>query len=279
MSELIYGNIVSQNIREELLTKVNALEQALTLVVIIVGDDAASHVYVNSKEKAATSCNILSKIDRLSNDTTQDELLEIIHRYNKDDSIDGILVQFPLPKHIDQNTIINAIDPLKDVDGLHPINVGKLHLNQEALIPCTAYGIIKLLDSINYSYKGKNAVVIGRSNLVGLPIAKLLEQRNCTTTICHSHTTNLQELCLSADLLIVAIGKPLFIDRNYVKDNSTIIDVGINRIDGKIVGDVNLEDIIDKVEYITPVPKGVGPMTITMLMENTYKAHLLRGKK
>ena len=279
MSELIYGNIVSQNIREKLLTKVNALEQALTLVVIIVGDDAASHVYVNSKEKAATSVNIKSKIIKLDNNTSEQELIDIIKIQNNDDNIDGILVQFPLPKHINQNNIINSIDPLKDVDGLHPINVGKLHLNQDGLVPCTAYGIIKLLDSINYDYKGKNAIVLGRSNLVGLPIAKLLEQRNATVTICHSHTIDIKEKCLNADLLVVAIGKPLYIDNTYVKDNATIIDVGINRIDNKIVGDVNLESVIDKVSYITPVPKGVGPMTITMLLENTYKAHLLRGKK
>ena len=279
MDKLIFGNTLSQMIRKDLAHRVNALQDKLTLVVIIVGDDAASHIYVNSKEKAATSCNILSKVIRLDKDITQTELINTINVFNNDQTVDGILVQFPLPKHINQNDIINSIDPLKDVDGLHPLNVGRLQLNQESLIPCTAFGIIKLLDNIEYDYKGKRAVVIGRSNLVGLPIAKLLEQRNATVTLCHSHTTNLQEICLQADLLIVAIGKPLYIDSTYVKENATIIDVGINRVDNKIVGDVNLEDVIDKVAFITPVPKGVGPMTITMLMENTYKAHILRGGK
>ena len=212
---------------------------------------------------------------RLPDYTSERDLLKIIDFYNNDASVDGILVQLPLPKHIDSEVIINAIDPHKDVDGFHPINVAKLWLGQDAIRPCTPSGIIDLIESSDVDLNGKNVVVIGRSNIVGLPVAKMCLDRNATVTICHSKTQNLAEITRRADILIVAIGKPKFVTADMVKEGAVVIDVGINRVDGKLCGDVDFDSVYnEKTEYITPVPGGVGPMTITHLLKNTLNCYI-----
>lgn len=281
MDKLIYGSEVSKRIKEDVFKEVSCIiakgYNAPTLAVVIVGDDEASKVYVASKEKASQSVGFNSRIIRLSTNTSQEELIEVVSELNQDKNVNGILVQMPLPKQISEDEVIKLIDYKKDVDGLHPYNIGLLHLNKPLFVPCTPLGIITLLDEMNVKYDGLNAVVIGRSKLVGLPIAKLLESKNCTVTICHSHTKNIKEICQRADILVVAIGKAKYIDSSWIKQGAYVIDVGINRVDGKVVGDVELESMIDVVSYITPVPKGVGPMTIAMLLQNTLKAYKLQN--
>lgn len=275
-AKLINGLEIAKKLREEMKQKVSELKkEGITphLTVILVGDDPASKSYVSGKEKAAKEIGISSEVIHMEADATEAELLAKISELNQDPDVHGILVQLPLPSHIDENKVIEAIDPNKDVDGFHPINVGKMILNQDTFLPCTPHGIIKLLEAIDCDLEGKHAVVVGRSNIVGKPMGQLLLNRNATVTYCHSRTKNLKDLTKMADVLIVAVGKAHFIDASYVKDGAVVIDVGVNRLeDGSLTGDVHFDSVKEKASFITPVPKGVGPMTITMLMENTIKA-------
>lgn len=275
-AKIINGLEVAKKLRNEMKVKVAELKkEGITphLTVILVGNDPASKSYVSGKEKAAKEIGISSEVIRMDEQTTEKELLEKIAELNDRNDVHGILVQLPLPNHIDENKVIEAIDPTKDVDGFHPINVGKMMLGQDTFLPCTPHGIVKLLEEIDLDLEGKHAVIIGRSNIVGKPMGQLLLNLNATVTYCHSRTTNLKEITNLADILIVAVGKAHFIDDSYVKDGAVVIDVGVNRIeDGSLTGDVDFDSVKEKASFITPVPKGVGPMTITMLMENTIKA-------
>lgn len=275
-AKLINGLEIAKKRREEMKQKVSELKkEGITphLTVILVGDDPASKSYVSGKEKAAKEIGISSEVIHMVAEATEAELLAKISELNHDADVHGILVQLPLPSHIDENKVIEAIDPNKDVDGFHPINVGKMILNQDTFLPCTPHGIIKLLEAIDCDLEGKHAVVVGRSNIVGKPMGQLLLNRNATVTYCHSRTKNLKDLTKMADVLIVAVGKAHFIDASYVKEGAVVIDVGVNRLeDGSLTGDVHFDSVKEKASFITPVPKGVGPMTITMLMENTIKA-------
>lgn len=275
-AKLINGLEIAKKRREEMKQKVSELKkEGITphLTVILVGDDPASKSYVSGKEKAAKEIGISSEVIHMVADATEAELLAKISDLNHDADVHGILVQLPLPSHIDENKVIEAIDPNKDVDGFHPINVGKMILNQDTFLPCTPHGIIKLLEAIDCDLEGKHAVVVGRSNIVGKPMGQLLLNRNATVTYCHSRTKNLKDLTKMADVLIVAVGKAHFIDASYVKEGAVVIDVGVNRLeDSSLTGDVHFDSVKEKASFITPVPKGVGPMTITMLMENTIKA-------
>lgn len=275
-AKLINGLEIAKKRREEMKQKVSELKkEGITphLTVILVGDDPASKSYVSGKEKAAKEIGISSEVIHMVADATEAELLAKISELNHDADVHGILVQLPLPSHIDENKVIEAIDPNKDVDGFHPINVGKMILNQDTFLSCTPHGIIKLLEAIDCDLEGKHAVVVGRSNIVGKPMGQLLLNRNATVTYCHSRTKNLKDLTKMADVLIVAVGKAHFIDASYVKEGAVVIDVGVNRLeDGSLTGDVHFDSVKEKASFITPVPKGVGPMTITMLMENTIKA-------
>ena len=259
--------------KEQVLKFENKYGRKPTLAVILVGDDIGSQSYVAGKEKACNEVGIGNITIRKPADITQSELLSIITELNYDDNIDGILVQLPLPKHINQTYVINSIKPSKDVDGFHPNNVASLYLKQPGIIPCTPRGIMEVLDSQGIDIEGKRAVVIGRSNIVGLPVAKLLLDRNATITIAHSRTKNLGEITKEADILIAAVGKPLFVTEDMVKDNAVVIDVGVNRNPetNKLCGDVDFENVSKKASYITKVPGGVGPMTITCLLENTIE--------
>ena len=276
MSQIIDGKNLAKNIRESLKDEVKELKNAEIypkLAVIMVGDDKASKVYVKNKSKACEDVGIAYEEYLLPASTKMQELLELIEKLNNDETIHGILVQSPLPNGLDANEAFRTISPKKDVDGFHPINVGKLSLNQDCFISCTPYGIIKMLESYNIPIEGANAVIIGRSNIVGKPLAKCLLNKNATVTVCHSKTKNLKEITKNADILIAAIGKPKFVTEDMVKNGATVIDVGINRTDdGQLVGDTDFENIKEKVQYITPVPGGVGPMTIAMLMYNVVKA-------
>ena len=276
MAQIIDGKELAKNIREKLKDEVIELKNAdinPKLAVIMVGDDKASKVYVRNKSRACEEVGIEYEEYILPVSTKMQELLEIIEKLNNDETVHGILVQSPLPKGLDANEAFRTISPKKDVDGFNPINVGKLSLNQDCFVSCTPYGIIKMLEAYNIEIEGAHAVIIGRSNIVGKPLAQCLLNKNATVTICHSRTKNLKELTKQADILIAAIGKAKFETENMVKDGATVIDVGINRMDdGKLLGDTDFENIKDKVSYITPVPGGVGPMTIAMLMHNVVKA-------
>ncbi len=251
------------------------------LSVILVGNDAGSVSYVTGKAKASDEVGILNETIVLDASITENELLEKIEQLNADSSVDGILVQMPLPKHIDENKVIFAIKREKDVDGFHPLNVAGLWNNTPCIVPCTPKGVIKLLKSENIEIKGKNVVVIGRSNIVGLPVSKLLLNENATVTITHSKTENLPEVCSQADILVVAIGRAKFVKPNFIKQGAVVIDVGVNRDEstGKLCGDVDFEACAEKTSYITKVPGGVGPMTISCLMENTIECFLNNIKK
>lgn len=243
------------------------------LAVILVGDDPASHTYVRGKERASQEVGIDSEVIRYDASLTQEDLLAEIARLNADDSVNGLLVQLPLPKHIDEKAIINAIDPVKDVDGFHPVNVGKMMIGDDAYLPCTPYGIIELIKETGIEIRGKNAVVIGRSNIVGKPVSILLLREDATVTVTHSRTKNLQEITKRADILVCAIGRPEMITGDYIAEGAVVIDVGTNRnAEGKYVGDCDFESVSQVAGFITPVPGGVGPMTITMLMKNTVAA-------
>lgn len=279
MNKILDGKKLSLILQEDLKEKINKLSNSPNLTVVMVGEDKASKIYVKNKEKIAKKMGIDTNTIYLNSETTTDELLSIIERLNKDKSVNGILVQLPLPKHIDENLVLEKISPLKDVDGFHPKNLGKLMINNASMIPCTPLGIIKLLDFYNIELEGKNVVILGRSNIVGKPMLHLLLQKNATVTITHSYTKNLKDITKKADILIVAIGKSNFITKEYIKDNAIIVDVGINRVDNKIMGDVDFNSVKDKVSFITPVPGGVGSQTITMLMYQTYIAYLNQNKE
>jgi len=273
---IIDGKKVSSQIIENIITEVKALklktEKSPGLAVILVGDDPASAVYVRNKNKTCTKIGFQSFENILPSDTSELILLNLIDELNNNENVNGILVQLPLPKHISSHKILKAIKPEKDVDGFHLENVGRLVTGNAAFKPCTPAGIIQLLDYYNIDLEGKNAVVLGRSNIVGKPVAFLLLEKNATVTICHSRTKDLSTITRQADVLIAAIGKPNFVTADMVKDDSVIIDVGINRVDGKLVGDVDYQVVSQKVSLITPVPGGVGPMTIAMLMANTLQS-------
>lgn len=274
--QIIDGKSVSAKVKENIKNEVLNLKKSgitPTLAVILVGEDKASQTYVASKEKACLACEIGSVMHRLSKETTQSELLALIDVLNLDDSIDGILVQLPLPSHIDTNKVLEAIDPAKDVDGFHAVNVGKLSSGLDGFVPCTPLGIMELLKEYNVNLQGISAVVIGRSNIVGKPMANLLLNAGATITVAHSKTENLAEVVKRAKLIVVAVGRPNFLKENMVSDGAIVIDVGINRLDnGKLVGDVDFDNVAPKCSLITPVPGGVGPMTIAMLLSNTLKS-------
>ncbi|MCR4585106.1 MAG: bifunctional methylenetetrahydrofolate dehydrogenase/methenyltetrahydrofolate cyclohydrolase FolD [Lachnospiraceae bacterium] len=276
MATLIDGKKISQEIKDELKEKVTALGAAgreVCLAVILVGEDPASKVYVGNKKKACEYIGIRSESYELPESTTEDELLKLIERLNADDKVNGILVQLPLPAHIDEKSVIRSISPLKDVDGFHPENVGKLLIGEKGYVSCTPAGVIELLKRTGVSIEGKECVVIGRSNIVGKPMGVLLLRENGTVTICHSRTQNLKEVCKRADILVAAVGKPKMINREYIKEGAVVIDVGIHRMEnGKLCGDVDFADVEDMVSAITPVPGGVGPMTIAMLMKNCVES-------
>ena len=276
MAQIIDGKKISQEIKDELKEKVEKLSSEGiegALAVIQVGNDPASSVYVRNKKRACEYIGIRSESYELPEETTEDELLTLIETLNEDPKINGILCQLPLPKHINEDRVIAAISPEKDVDGFHPQNVGALVIGQKGFVSCTPAGIIQLLKRSNIDIAGKHCVVIGRSNIVGKPMALLMLRENATVTVCHSKTSNLKELCSQADILIVAIGKPRFIGAEYVKDGAVVIDVGIHRDENnKLCGDVRYEEVEPKASYITPVPGGVGPMTIAMLMNNCVEA-------
>ncbi len=278
MAQIIDGKLISKQIKDELKEKVAELKAKGTeicLAVIQVGNDPASTVYVGNKKKACEYIGIKSLAYELPEETTEDELLQIIDKLNKDDSVNGILVQLPVPKHINDERIINAISPAKDVDGFSPASVGALSIGQKGFLSCTPAGIIELLKRSNIDIEGKECVVVGRSNIVGKPMAMLLLRENATVTVCHSRTKNLKEVCKRADILVAAVGKPKMIDASYVKDGAVVIDVGIHRNEnGKLCGDVDFDSVEPVCSAITPVPGGVGPMTIAMLMNNCVEAGL-----
>lgn len=276
MAQIIDGKKISQEIKDEIKEKVEKLKaegKEICLAVIQVGNDPASTVYVGNKKKACAYTGIRSVSMEMPGSTTEAELLEAIDKLNKDPKVNGILVQLPLPEHMNEDKIIEAISPEKDVDGFHPVNVGALSIGKKGFISCTPYGVIQLLKRSGIEIDGKNCVVIGRSNIVGKPMAQLLLRENGTVTIVHSHTKNIKEITRQADILVAAIGKPKFITKDYIKEGAVIIDVGINRDENhKLCGDVDYEDVFDKAGAITPVPGGVGPMTIAMLMNNCLEA-------
>lgn len=276
MAKIIDGKHISQEIKDELKQEVAALKASgreCALAVIQVGNDPASSVYVRNKKKACEYIGIRSLSYELDENTSEDELLALIDKLNADPSVHGILCQLPLPKHMDEDKVIKRISPEKDVDGFHPQNVGVLVIGQQGFVSCTPAGIIQLLKRSNIQMEGKHCVVIGRSNIVGKPMALLMLRENATVTICHSRTRNLKELCKEADILIVAIGKPQFITADYVKEGAVVIDVGIHRDENnKLCGDVKYDEVEPVASAITPVPGGVGPMTIAMLMHNCVEA-------
>lgn len=286
MGEIIYGNEVAKSVKDALKKDLDRLKQEHKrlpkLVVVLVGNNVASLSYVTGKEKACKEIGMENELLRFEETMREEQLLEVVEQLNQDNSVDGILVQLPLPKHINESKILNAIDPKKDVDGFHPMNIGKLLLQEDGFLSCTPKGILRLLESIGMKdLSGKKAVVIGRSNIVGKPVAQLLLNKHATVTICHSRTEHIEEITSQADILIVSVGSPRLVKANWVKEGAVVIDVGINRDENqKLCGDVDFEDVREKASYITPVPKGVGPMTIAMLLENTWESYYKReGKK
>lgn len=286
MGKIIYGNEVAKTVKDDLKKDLDRLKKEgkrlPKLVVVLVGNNVASVSYVTGKEKACREIGMENELLRFKESIREEKLLEVVENLNKDDSVDGILVQLPLPKHIDESKVLQAIDPEKDVDGFHPVNVGKLLLQEDGFLSCTPKGILRLLESIGLSdLSGKKAVVIGRSNIVGKPVAQLLLNKHATVTICHSRTEHIEEITSQADILIVSVGSPRLVKANWVKEGAIVIDVGINRDEhNKLCGDVDFQEVEPKTSYITPVPKGVGPMTIAMLLENTWESYYKReGKK
>lgn len=278
--ELIDGKAISQQIKDEVKERVEALRQQgreVTLAVIQVGDDPASSVYVNNKKKACAYTGMRSEAFELPQETTQEELLQLIRQLNDREDINGILVQLPVPDHIDENEVIRAISPKKDVDGFHPQSVGALCIGQPGFVSCTPAGIIELLKRSGVEIAGRECVVVGRSNIVGKPMALLMLRENATVTVAHSKTKNLKEICKKADILIVAVGKPKLVTAEYVKEGAVVIDVGIHRMENKkLCGDVDFDDVASVCSKITPVPGGVGPMTIAMLMHNCVESVILQ---
>jgi methylenetetrahydrofolate dehydrogenase (NADP+)/methenyltetrahydrofolate cyclohydrolase len=281
MYKIIDGKVISGTVKDRVATEVADLKQkgiTTGLAVIIVGEDPASKVYVANKKKACEALGIISEEYALPENTTQQELLALIDTLNKKESINGILCQLPLPKHLNEDEVINAILPEKDVDAFHPQNVGKIMLGDYDFVPCTPAGVMEMLNYEGIDITGKNCVVIGRSNIVGKPMGMLLLHKNGTITICHSRTKDLASVCKKADILVAAVGRPNFVTADMVKEGAIVIDVGINRVDGKLVGDVDFNAVKDKCAAITPVPGGVGPMTIAMLMQNTVTAAKKQNK-
>lgn len=276
MAKIIDGKAVSQFVKDEVKKEVSALGEkgiSVGLAVIIVGNDPASRTYVNNKKKACEATGIISEEYALPEDTTMEELLALIKELNAKKSINGILCQLPLPKHLDEKAVIENIDPIKDVDAFHAVNTGHIMIGDYSFLPCTPAGIMEMLKYYNIEIEGKECVVIGRSNIVGKPMAMLLLQKNGTVTICHSRTKNLKEVTSRADILVAAVGVPYFVTADIVKDGAVVIDVGMDRNkEGKLCGDVDFAEVEKKASYITPVPGGVGPMTIATLMKNTVTA-------
>lgn len=281
MSRIIDGKLVSAKVRANVAKETEELKEkgvSVGLAVVIVGNDPASRVYVNNKKKACAEVGFISREYVLPEETTQQELLDLVNELNNDKEINGILVQLPLPKHLDEKQVIEAISPMKDVDAFNAVNVGKIMIGDYDFLPCTPAGVMEMLKEYDIDPKSKNCVVIGRSNIVGKPMAMLLLHKHGTVTICHSRTVNLKEICANADILVAAIGKAKFVTADMVKEGAVVIDVGMNRDEnGKLCGDVDFENVKDKAEAITPVPGGVGPMTIAMLMKNTLKAAKLQN--
>lgn len=280
---IIDGKALAKEKRAEIAKQVEALkEKGVTpgLAVVLVGEDPASQIYVRNKHKACEEVGIYSRKITLPEETTEEEILKIIDELNNDPEIDGILVQLPLPKHIDPDKVILSISPDKDVDGFHPVNAGRLLTGQDGFFPCTPLAVMELIKSAGVDVSGKEAVVVGRSNIVGKPVSMLLLRENATVTICHSKTKDLADVCRRADILVAAVGRPEMITADYVKEGAVVIDVGINRVgEKKVVGDVAFDEVKDKAAYITPVPGGVGPMTITMLLYNTLLSAQKRVSK
>lgn len=281
MGQIIKGKEVALTIKEEIKDLVSkGLEEGKKrpqIASILVGNDGGSIYYLNSQEKVAVSLGLLFQKLILEENTSEEELLLLIEKLNKDNDIHGIMLQVPLPKHIDENKVVNKISPLKDIDCLTSVSVGKLYLGEKSFIPCTPNSVITLLKSLKINLSGKNAVVLGRSNIVGKPSAQLLLNENCTVTICHSKTYNLKEICKNADILVVAIGKPKFLDDSYVKEGAVVIDVGTSSFEGKITGDVDFDKVINKAGYLTPVPGGVGALTTTLLIKNACESWRRNG--
>ncbi len=275
-AKIIDGRAIAKNIREELKSKVEKLNIKPGLAVVLVGEDPASEVYVNMKEKKCTEVGFHSKKIVLPEDIDELELLRIVDELNNDPKIHGMLVQLPLPDHIDEDLIIDSILPHKDADGFHPINVGNMLIGKNIILPATPKGMMKLIESTEVPLEGKHAVVVGRSNIVGKPISILLQQKNCTVTMCHSRTKDLKHHTKEADILVAAVGKPSLITRDMVKEGAVVIDAGTSKVDGKLVGDVDYDQVKDIASHITPVPGGVGPMTIACLLENTLECMELK---
>ena len=273
MAQIIDGKLQAAIVKESVRAEIEENGIKAGLAVVIVGDNPASRIYVNNKKKACAECNIESFEYALPEETTQEELLELVCRLNADEKVNGILVQLPLPSHIDEKTVINTISSEKDVDAFHPVNVGKIMINEYSFIPCTPAGVMELIASTGTDICGKECVVIGRSNIVGKPMAMLLLHKSGTVTICHSRTKDLAEVCKRADILVAAVGVPKLVTADMVKEGAVVIDVGMNRDEnGKLCGDVDFDNVEPVASYITPVPGGVGPMTIAMLMQNTLTA-------
>jgi methylenetetrahydrofolate dehydrogenase (NADP+)/methenyltetrahydrofolate cyclohydrolase len=283
MGQIISGKELSKTIRQEVKEQVIALTEKYNrkphLAVVLVGDDPASKSYVRAKERACEKAMMKSTVILKDEDTSEEELLQIIEKLNDDDTVDGILVQLPLPEQINEDKVIDAIKLEKDVDGFHPLNLAYMHLGRHAIYPATPKGIMTMIERSNIPLKGKKALVIGRSNIVGKPVAMMLLKEHATVTIAHSRTENLKAECLAADIIVAAVGKPKMITADMVKEGAVVIDVGVNRVDGKLVGDVDFDALKDKTSYITPVPGGVGPMTITSLLQNTLECFERRVKK
>ncbi|MBQ2798858.1 MAG: bifunctional methylenetetrahydrofolate dehydrogenase/methenyltetrahydrofolate cyclohydrolase FolD [Ruminiclostridium sp.] len=274
---IIDGKAVSAKVKEDIRAEIEREGLEVGLAVIIVGNNQASRVYVNNKKKACEVCGMKSFEYALPEETTEEELLELIDTLNKDSKVNGILCQLPLPRHLNEEKVIEAISPLKDVDAFHAVNVGKIMIGNYAFLPCTPAGVMELIHSTGTDVSGKECVVIGRSNIVGKPMAMLLLHENATVTICHSRTKDLAEVCRRADILVSAVGKADFVTADMVKDGAIVIDVGMNRnAENKLCGDVKYDEVAPKCSYITPVPGGVGPMTIAMLMKNTLMAKRLQ---
>lgn len=275
MAQLINGREIAKQVRRETAEKVAALKEkgtACGLAVVLVGENPASKVYVRMKQKACAEVGIYSEEHKLPETTTQEELLTLVDQLNADTKIHGILVQLPLPNGIDELEVLSRVDPKKDVDGFHPVNVGRLSIGEDTLVPCTPAGVLEMLHRENVPIEGQKVVVLGRSNIVGKPVAQLFLRENATVTVCHSRTKNLAEECSQADILVVAVGRPAMVKEDWVKPGAVVIDVGINRVDDALIGDVDFDTVSEKAGRITPVPGGVGPMTIAMLMSNTARA-------
>lgn len=278
-AKIIDGKAISAAVKEQVRAEIERDKLNVGLAVVIVGDDPASRIYVNNKKKACELCGIKSFEYTLPADCPEKQLLELIDTLNADSAVNGILVQLPLPSHLDEKRVIERISPFKDVDAFHESNVGKIMIGNYSFLPCTPAGCMELIHSTGVEIEGKECVVIGRSNIVGKPMAMLLLHENGTVTVCHSKTKNLAEICRRADILVAAVGRPNFVTADMVKEGAVVIDVGINRLkDGKICGDVNFDEVSEKASYITPVPGGVGPMTIAMLMRNTVTACRIHSK-